>query len=51
MKWLAGIRRPFITKAIIAVLAFILGFFAHSIWIRRDRIIDVLNHWYLYYQD
>jgi hypothetical protein len=44
-------RRTFATKIIIAVLAFILGFFTHSFWIRRQQIIDVLNNLHLYYQD
>lgn len=51
MKGLLSIQRSFIVKVIIAVISFIVGFFAHATWIRREQIIDILNHWYLYYQD
>ena len=51
MKRPASMRRPFVVKVIIAVLAFILGFFAHAVWIMRHQIIDVWNNIFLYYQD
>ncbi|HEX6731410.1 MAG TPA: hypothetical protein VF074_15405 [Pyrinomonadaceae bacterium] len=44
-------RRPIVTKIIIAIIAFICGFFAHAVWIRRQQIIEVWNNLFLYYQD
>jgi len=44
-------RHTFVTKIIIATLAFIVGFFAHAAWIKRQQPVDVLNNLFLYYQD
>jgi len=43
--------KRFILKFILLLLAFILGFFAHMVWIRRREIIDLWNNLFLYYQD
>ncbi len=47
----ARIRRFFVSKVIIAVLAFLLGFFAHMALVKRQQIIDIWNNLLLYYQD
>ena len=51
MKRPARIERSFFGKVIIAVLAFVLGFFAHIAWVKRQQIIDIWNNLHLYYQD
>jgi hypothetical protein len=51
MKGPASMKRSLLVKVIIAALAFILGFSAHMVWIRRQQIIDVWNNIFLYYQD
>jgi tryptophan-rich sensory protein len=51
MKGPASMRRSLLVKVIIAVIAFILGFSAHMVWIRRQQIVDVWNNIFLYYQD
>ena len=51
MKRLVSMRRSFVVKIIIAILAFVLGFFAHIVWVRRQQLIDVWNNLFLYYQD
>jgi len=43
--------KRFIIRFFPPILAFILGFFAHIIWISRREIIDVWNNLFLYYQD
>ena len=44
-------RSRLVIKIIVAMLAFIFGFFAHAGWTKRHQIIDVLNNLNLYYQD
>jgi len=43
--------RRFIVRFTPLLLAFILGFLAHMVWIRRREIIDGWNNLFLYYQD
>ena len=50
-KVLVSMRRPLVIKIVIAVIAFVLGFFTHMVWLSRQQIIGVLNHLFLYYQD
>ena len=38
-------------NAISLAIAFIFGFCAHSLWIRRSQIINYWNDVFLYYQD
>ena len=51
MKRPVSMRRSPVIKTIIAVFVFILGFFAHMVWIQRKEIIDIWNDIFLYYQD
>jgi len=46
-----GTMRRFVLRFGPILLAFILGFLAHIIWIRRREIIDVWNNLFLYYED
>jgi hypothetical protein len=51
MKRPARIGRSFVGKVIIALLAFVLGFFVHMAWVERQQIIGIWNNLPLYYQD
>lgn len=51
MKRLAGTQHRFVVKVVALAIAFLLGFCAHALWIRRGEIIAVLNNLFLYYQD
>jgi len=44
-------RRSLVIKIVIAVLAFILGFCGHIVWMKRQQIIDLWNNLFSYYQD
>jgi len=51
MKRLVRKRRRLVGEVIAVAIAFIMGFCAHALWIRRREIIDILNILFLYYQD
>jgi tryptophan-rich sensory protein len=51
MKRPALIGHSLASKAIITVLALVLGFFAHIAWVKRQQIIEIWNNLFLYYQD
>ncbi len=40
-----------LNSVIIAVLAFVLGFFVHMAWAKRQQMIGIWNNLLLYYQD
>lgn len=51
MKPLAITRSRPVVKAIALMIAFMLGFCAHALWVRRQEVVGVLNNLFLYYQD
>ncbi len=51
MKRLVRTRRRFVIEVIAIAVAFILGFCAHALWIKRREIIDIWNNLFSYYQD
>jgi hypothetical protein len=51
MKRLVSVRRRLVSEIIAVAIAFILGFCAHALWIRRKQIIEIWNNLFLYYQD
>jgi uncharacterized membrane protein (UPF0182 family) len=51
MKRLVHTRRRLVIEVIAVAIAFIMGFCAQAHWIRRKEIIDILNNFFLYYQD
>ena len=51
MKRLVRTRCRFLIEVIAVAIAFILGFCAHALWIRRREIIDIWNNIFSYYQD
>jgi hypothetical protein len=48
---LVSMRRSLVIKIVIAVLAFILGFCGHIVWMKRQQIVDLWNNLFSYYQD
>lgn len=43
--------KRFVIKFTPLILAFVLGFVAHMLWIKRGDIVDVLENLFSYYQD